>query len=183
MIARDFYEDLAMSDQPETVVAIKSACHEYFPEILNIIRAHKVNDLLGADYWLEFPNCKMETLDVKVRKLDYSLHGDNRIACLEIVANINTKKIGWTLDTTKNTDWIMFYYQETGKSFFYNMRLLRAAVLSELENLRKLGKNSIQKTKSGHGFYESESLFVSHRELGAAIYRHCQKLPILLKVA
>ena len=77
----------------------------------------------------------------------------------------------------------MFYYKETGRSFFYNMRLLRAAVSSELENLRKLGKHAIQKTKSGTGSYESESLFVSHRELGAAIYRHSQKVPIQMKGA
>lgn len=168
----NFHADLAMSDSAEIEQAINKECRKYFPELLNITKAHKLNDILGADYFLEFPNCKMESLDIKVRKNDYSLRGDDRTACIELVANTTTRKKGWTLDPNKHTDWIMFYYIETGKTFLYNARLLRAAVTRYLPDLRKHGKSTVQQTQSVSGHYESDSLMVSHRELGAAIYRN-----------
>lgn len=166
----NFYADLAMSDSAEIEQAINRECRKYFPEMLNITKAHKLNDMLGADYFLEFPNCKMETLDIKVRKIDYSLRGDNRTACLEIIANTTSNKKGWTIDGAKHTDWVMFYYIDTGRSYLYNARLLRGAVIRYLPDLRKDGKAAMQTTKSGHGTYNSESLFVAHRELARVMY-------------
>lgn len=174
MTARYFHTDLALSDRPEVVAAITAACHRYWPELLSVHRAHTTNDKMGADYWLEFPG-KMETLDAKVRREDYALRGDNRTACLELVANTRSQKPGWTVDPSKLTDWIMFYYIESGRSVVYSARQLRAAVIAHLPELRKSGQPSTQSTKSGSGSYQSESLFVSHRELGAVIYRNSQK--------
>lgn len=171
----NFHADLAMSDSEEIEQAINRECRKYFPELLGITKAHKLNDMKGADYFLEFENCKMETLDIKVRSEDYSVAtskraADNRTACIEIIANIGTNKIGWSLDKTKQTDWIMFYYIDTGRSHFYPARLLRSAVIKYLPELRKQGKAAIQTTGSGNGSYKSESLFLSHRELWVAIY-------------
>lgn len=168
MSVRNFNDDLAMSERPEVVAAIKSACHRYFPELLSVTKSHKENDLIGVDYWLEFPGGRIEALDAKVRKLDYSLRGDDRIACLELVANIGTGKDGWTIDKTKRTDWVLFYYIESEKRVFYHARELRAAVVAYLPQLREIGKPAIQQT----GHYKSSSLFVRHRDLGAAIYHH-----------
>ena len=166
---RDFNADKAMSDQPDVVESIKSACHAHWPELLSITRAHNLNDRLGCDYWLEFPG-GMESLDVKVRQTDYGLHGDDRIICLELESNVGTGKVGWTLDPAKLTDWIAFHYIESNKTFFYHARELRAAVVRFLPLLKETGKPSVQFT----GNYESTSLFVSPRDLGAAIYRHSQ---------
>jgi hypothetical protein len=173
MNTRNFFNDLAMSDQPKVVDSIKLGCHEYWPELLNVHKAHVQNDKLGCDYWLEFPNCKQETLDVKVRKSDYSVHPsnpDDRTACLELLSNVDTGKVGWTLDADKRTDWVMFFYIDTGKAFFYNARQLRSAVAANLSYLKLTGKPSVQST----GNYKSTSLFVSHRELGKVIYLHSQ---------
>lgn len=168
MAARSFTDDLAMSERPEVVSAIKLACHRYWPELLGIHKAHLENDKLGVDFWLEFPNGRMEGLDAKIRRPDFSLHGDDRIACLELLANTTTRKTGWTIDPAKRSDWIMFHYIESGRSIFYNARELRAAVIRFLPDLKLTGKPSTQRT----GGYESTSLFVSHRDLWAAIYRH-----------
>lgn len=170
MITRNFHTDLAMSEAPEVVYAIKLACHAHWPELLNVNPAHTDNDRRGVDYWLEFPHGKLEALDVKVRQVDWSMRGDDRTACLELISNTRTGKVGWTLDRDKLTDWVMFFYIDTGKAFIYNARQLRSAVMMQLPNLKASGKPAIQSTAN----YQSESLFVSHRELGAAIYRHSQ---------
>jgi len=167
---RDFNADLAMSNQPDVVAGVVAAIRHYIPEVLNVIQAHKQNDMIGVDYWLEFAGGRMETVDVKVRQDDYSLRGDDRTACLELVANIGTGKAGWSVDPDKRTDWIIFYYIETGKSFGYHARQLRSAVNRFLPELEAKGKASVQKT----GRYESKSLFVSHKELGKAIYLNSQ---------
>lgn len=170
---RNFDVDLAMSDRPEVVAAIKIACHRQFPELLNVTKAHKMNDMIGVDYWLEFPGGRMEALDAKVRRLDYSKPApgricDDRTACLELVANVGIGKTGWTLDPAKRTDWILFFYIESGRPFFYHARQLRAAVVAYLPELKKTGQASTQRT----GRYESTSLFVRHRDLSAAIFHH-----------
>lgn len=175
MTVTNFNNDLAMSDRPEVVAAVKAACHRQFPELLSVTKAHKENDMIGVDYWMEFPGGRVEALDAKIRKLDYSVEApgrvcDDRTACLELLANVGTGKAGWTVDPTKRTDWVLFYYIESGKRVFYHARELRAAVVAYLPQLRKIGKPSIQQT----GRYESTSLFVRHRDLGAAIYHHGQ---------
>lgn len=175
MGVRNFGVDLAMSDRPEIVAAITAACHSHFPELLSVHRAHKENDKLGVDYWLEFPNGKIETLDAKVRQDDYETRGDDRTACLELIANTRTKKPGWAVDQTKRTDWIMFFCAETRRSVFYNFRELRAAVVARLPALQANGEPSVQTTKSGAGSYQSQSLFVSHRDLWAAIYQNANR--------
>lgn len=179
MITRNFNSDLEMSEQPEVVSAIKTACYTYWPELLSVTQAHKDNDRQGIDYWLEFPLGKMEALDVKVRKDDWTLRGDNRTACLELVSNTGSGKVGWTLDKEKRTDWVLFYYIETNSSHIYNARQLRSAVIAEMDNLKALGKPATQST----GGYQSKSLFVSHRDLGAAIYRHSHLTNTRLRLA
>jgi hypothetical protein len=172
---RDFHADLAMSNHPAVVEGVIAAIKRCFPEALNVTQAHTENDRLGIDYWLEFPGGRMETLDAKIRKQDYSLpvrgNGrDDRTACIELLSNVGTKKPGWTVDTAKRTDWILFFYIESGKGFLYNARQLRAAVIRYLPELRTTGKPGNQST----GGYQSESLFVSHRELSVCIYRNSQ---------
>lgn len=175
MNVTNFTNDLAMSEEPEVVQAVKAACREYFrDELLNIHKAHKQNDKLGADYTLEFPGYRHQALDVKIRRQDFSLPchgGDNRTACLELVANTTNGKIGWSLDPNKITDWVLFYYIESGRWDIYNARELRAAVIRYLPRFRKIGKPETQQT----GRYESTSLFVSHRDLSAAIYRNSHR--------
>ncbi len=175
MSASDFNTDLAMSDSPEVADSIEAACRAYFgKELLAVHKAHKTNDKLGVDFWLEFSG-KMEALDVKIRRFDYSLRGDSRTCCLELMSNIGTGKPGWSTDPSKLTDWILFHYLESGLSVIYSARQLRSAVNGQLPELRKFGKPAVQATKSGSSSYQSESLFVSHRELGAAIYRNANR--------
>ncbi len=169
--ATDFNKDLARSQRPEVDVLVRLAIKKQFPEVLAIHPAHSKNDKLGIDYWLEFENGVNETLDVKVREEDYTLRGDDRTACLELIANTNSGKPGWTVDPSKRTNWVMFFYVETKKAFTYHARELRSAVIAGLEGLKEKGKAGHTRT----GGYLSEYLFVSHRELGAAIYRNGSK--------
>jgi len=167
----DFNADLARSQRTEVDAVVRQAIKAQFPEVLAIHAAHSENDKIGVDYWLEFENGAMEALDVKVREEDYTLRGDDRTACLELVANTGTGKAGWAVDPAKRTNWIMFFYVETRKAFTYQARELRSAVIAGLDGLKETGKAGHTRT----GGYLSEYLFVSHLELGRAIYRNGSK--------
>ncbi len=170
MPVRNFHDDLALSDRPDVVQSIIAACFRHWPELRSVWRAHPDNDILGIDYFLEFPNGQTERLDAKIRRRDFSLTGDDRNACIELLANTTTGKIGWSLDSTKLADWILFVYLDSGRSYAYNARQLRAAVRRYLPDLKARGEPSLQRT----GGYASQSLFVSHENLSRAIERCSQ---------
>lgn len=173
--ARNFHADLADSQAPEVDAAIRLAIMKAYPEVSAIVQACQENDRLGIDYWLEYKNGTMQTLDAKIRKLDYSIRGDDRTACIELVSNNRGGKLGWSIDPTKRTDIVLFYYIETGAAYFYPARELRAAIIANMNKLKATGKPDTQKTNSYGSSYASESLFVSHAELWRAIYRTCTR--------
>lgn len=162
----NFNADLNLSNSPEAVAGITAACFEYLPDLLEVRQAHKELDKLGADYVLTFQRGRFETVDVKIRRVDYWTPDEMRNCCIELLANIQTNKPGWTIDSDKINHWVCFYYLDTKKAYFYDARLLRKTVIKHLPELRKHGKKWIQRT----GGYESESLFVDHKELGKYIY-------------
>lgn len=175
LTARNFNDDLTATQAPEIDAAIRLAIKERYPEVRAIVQACPQNDKLGIDYWLEYQNGTMQTLDAKIRELDYSKRGDDRIACIELMANTRKQKLGWSIDPSKRTDIVLFYYIETGAAYFYPARELRAAIIASLDLLKRDGKPATQKTESYGNTYSSESLFVSHAELWRAIYRTCTK--------
>lgn len=166
----NFYDDLRASQTPAILKLVWQCVSDRFPDALAIIPAHQKNDRLGVDFWIEFQGGKMERLDAKIRKLDYSSRGDARTACLELLANCETGKPGWTVDAEKKTDWVLFLYRETGKYFFYRAGELRSIVTANLPHLRTIGKPALQRTATQAGCYTSETLFIDHRTLGKLLY-------------
>lgn len=164
MSTTDFHADLARSQSPAIHAAIWQAISERMPEALAIIPAHTANDKRGIDYWIELPHCRMEGLDVKIRAQDY-LHKDPRTAFIELVANTTTGKPGWTIDPSKQTDWVLFYYADTGRHVLYNARQLRSAVNAHLPYLQSVGKVATTTTGSYNGSYDSSGLIVAHSDL------------------
>lgn len=172
----DFHVDLARSQTPALYAAVWKAISKCFPEALALIPSHTENDKLGVDYWIEFAGGKMEALDVKIRSRDY-FSTDNRTACLELIANTNSGKLGWPIDPTKRTDWILFYYADTGRYVLYHARELRAAVLAYLPHLKSVGKPFTTRTKSGSGSYDSTGIIVSHSDLKKCVSLNSRSRP------
>ncbi len=162
----DFHVDLARSQTPALYAAYWGAVNKRFPEADAITTADIDDDKKGTDYWIDFANGKRESLDVKFRAVDW-LYKDkqHRTAFIELVANTATGKLGWSIDLMKQTDWVMFYYADTGRFVFYNARELRAAVIAYLPYLQSVGKAETTTTKSYNGSYGSSGLIVSHSDL------------------
>lgn len=173
----DFNADLARSQTPAIHAAIWKAISAREPEALAIYPAHPENDRIGVDYWVEYPNGRMEGLDVKIRSKDY-LHKDPRTAFIELVANTRTGKLGWTVDPTKRTEKVLFYYADTDRHVLYDARQLRNAVNVYREYLSQVGIPETTTTKSYNGSYDSSGLIVAHCDLMRCIVNNSRSAPI-----
>lgn len=167
----DFNQQMAVSEQPKVRALVERALRRRFPDLLAIHKAHVENDKRGIDYFLEFPNGRMEALDVKVRTKDFAAHGDACNVALEIMANTKTGKPGWALDADKLTDWVLFLWLDTERDDLVHFRQLRAAVLANLDTWLAERRTATQTTKTAGGSYDAKSLFISPRDMGAAIFR------------
>ncbi len=167
----DFKAQLAMSDTDKVRTLVEKAMRQRFPDLLAIHKAHLENDKRGIDYWLEFPNGIMEKLDVKVRTTDFAARGDGCNVALETVANSTTGKPGWTVDAEKLTDWVLILWLDTGKTDLHHTRHLRAVTEKKKQHWLAHQKVAKQITKTAIGSYESESVFVSSRDIWANVYQ------------
>lgn len=120
----DFHKQLSDSDMHADIVYSSVKARE--PSLLGIHKSHKANDLKGADYILEFPNCIYENLDLKSRKKDF---GDDGIVVEYDVGG----RTGWSLDTKKLTNWLLFYWIDTGKTELIPFRQYQNAVIKNFD--------------------------------------------------
>lgn len=103
---------------------IRAKLAEKFPGALNIHPAHSVNDRRGTDWWVEC-NGHLLRCDVKVRRIDYLPRGRDDVA-LEIWS-IDRRKVGWSRDPDKHTDFVMWFWVDTGRTFLAFFPALRNA--------------------------------------------------------
>jgi hypothetical protein len=166
----DFHKQRAMSESPEAQDLIRRHLARLFPDALTIRKAALENDKLGADYWLEFRNGQFRAVDVKVRAEDWKPKGKPDVA-LEIWANTGKGKRGWAIDDTKITDYVLFVWLDTGRADLFDFRLLKAVTQANLDKWSGDCQSANQTTATKRGNYTARCLFVSGRDLHAAIYR------------
>lgn len=166
----DFHQQKAMSERPKIYAAVREAVRKQFPDVLAIHKAHVENDKRGIDYWLEFAGGKMETLDVKIREKDWALRGDKDNICLELASDEGRGKPGWSLDETKLTDWVLFYWEESGHAEIYPARMVRGALQAKRKEWESTKKTAGQVTRTDMREYMSRSIFVSGRDIWRAMF-------------
>ena len=164
----NFQRDLSASDATVTGEKLLARLHKQFPMALSIRRAPKENDMIGADYWIELRHGQFRSIDVKVRREDWSLRGKPEIA-LEIWSNVERQKPGWALDESKLTDYVLFYWLETDRSYLVDFRQLQVATRANLEKWNCAARSGKQKTAHATGYYSSQVVYVSVAELQRAI--------------
>lgn len=166
----DFHEQRSFSESAQAQDLIRRHLARLFPDALTIRKAAAENDKLGADYWIEFRNGQFRAVDVKVRSEDWKAKGQPDIA-LEIWANREKCRPGWTIDDSKITDYVLFVWLDTGRADLFDFRLLKAVTLANLEKWSGSYQTSYQTTASARGGYSASCMFISGRDLHAAIYR------------
>lgn len=151
----DFSEQLQWSDQ-FLGEGIRRILMDRIPASLDVRKAATHEDKNGTDYWVIRPEpLPRLSVDVKVRRDDYlSTHQKDDLA-LETWSAVG-KRVGWTRDTTKRTDYILWFWQETGRFYLVPFLPLCCAFARYWETWRSEFKVAVQDS----GGWQSECVFV-----------------------
>jgi len=174
----EFDERLGMSQSESSNGDIKQILVEHIPSAVAAFQSHSANDRSGVDWWVECRNGKLLGVDCKVREEDWAAKPEPWRAddvALETWSVVESSIVGWTRDTNKQTDYVLWLWRDTGRWMLVPFQMLCKVFLSNWQSWSGEYKTRRQKTpgRNGRRGYHSECVFVPRRELWAEIYRQC----------
>lgn len=173
----DFSANLAFSQRySDDVVNIR----RFFPGCLRVEPFRASGNDGGTDYVVHFSNGRQVRIDVKRRRRGCSQHWDSGEPDIALetwsVAPVGpeTGVVGWTEDTSKNTDYNLFVFDPEDHEWCYLMPcdLLRRAWLNHKTYWASTYRTARQ--NSNRGRWSSENVFVPLRVVEAAM-RFCSR--------
>lgn len=141
---------------------------------VSVRKSTETEDRNGTDWWVKLENGHEVSVDCKVRQQDWAYKPKPNTAddlALETWSVIEKRVIGWTRDKSKRTDYVLWFWIESGRWCLVPFSLLCQSFDSRWRDWRKTYKTAVQKTTRSYGSYHSECVFVPRREVWAAIYR------------
>lgn len=159
----DFQKQLIISTGTSANQTIGELMLSVIPGSTRAIQSNKNNDKSGIDWWLEMDSGSFLGVDCKIREIDF---GRDDLA-LETWSVVEKKRIGWTLDSTKRTDYVFWVWKDSGRWCVVPFRLLLKASLKNLDKWKAVYKTARQCTENK---YHSECIFVPRREVWKQIY-------------
>lgn len=165
----DFHERLHMSQGVARNKGIADILLVAIPQAIAVQESSLAEDRAGIDWWVTLRNGQRLGIDVKVRSEDYAARGEDDLA-LETLSVVQPRKIGWTLDTAKRSDRILWWWQDTGRWCLLPFPELRE-VFSVHEHLwADEYRRRITRSKINNETYHSEYIFVPRKVVWRAIY-------------
>lgn len=148
MKVTNFKQDLFAAMDAENNPLVQAAIREWFPQCLAVHRAHKENDCLGVDLWVEQPMARMTAVDLKIRAVDY---GAMRSRPMDAVLELSYGNApGWAMKSTA-TDVYLFVCTDTGRSAAFKAARLRDALAFNFDEWRRRFKTLTTMTASYSG--------------------------------
>lgn len=166
-----FKGQMAFSDGVNTAQSLKDILVDNIPGAISAYRAGSGDDRNGTDYWIKHQSGKLISIDCKIRDVDFAKKTGEDDLALETWSVVEKQVIGWTLNEKKRTDFILWYWQDTGRWCLISFPMLCQVFQANLANWANKYKRSQQKTPEWGG-YHSECVFVPRREVWAEIYKH-----------
>ena len=161
---------MAFSDGVSTAKSMRDLLVNNIPGAVAAQRAGIGDDRNGTDYWVQHKSGKQISVDCKIREQDYAQQGKDDLA-LEIWSVCEKNKVGWTLNESKRTDFILWYWIPTKRWCLISFPILCFVFKKNFAAWSASYQHAKQKTPEWGG-YHSECLFVPRREVWAAIYKH-----------
>ena len=140
---------------------------EIIPGSLRAIQALPVNDRQGVDWWVEMESGERIAIDCKVRTLDPLVKYQKDDLALETWSVMEKRIIGWSLDSKKRTDYVLWIWKTTGRWCIVPFMLLVRAFKNKKDEWAVAFGVAEQSTD---GRYHSQCIFVPRRDLWAEIY-------------
>ena len=161
----DFNEQLRMSHGVSANRDIARILCDNIPGSQQAQIAGVADDRNGTDWWVTLGNGNRLSVDCKVRSRDYArLTGEDDLA-LETWSVIG-KKVGWSRDPTKRTEYILWLWQDTGRWCLIPFPMLCNVFSRCWEEWRGRFKTRQQSS----GSWQSECVFVPRKTVWSEIY-------------
>ncbi len=166
----DFNEQFRMADAPEVRTNLEKALAlKYKGSTLK--RASNDDDIKGVDFWWTLPKTSgdvVKGIDVKVRSEDWKPKGEDDL-CLELWSAMPTHersgKIGCHRDSTKITDYLVWYWLDTQRTVIVPFAKLQKAFEKRWIIWAKTYRTAQQKNK----YCNSQCVFVPRHVIAEAI--------------
>jgi hypothetical protein len=144
-----------------------------FPNAVKAEKANSSDDRNGTDWWITMQSGEVESLDMKVRRKDYSVYGPSKDdVALELWSKLN-EKVGWTRDTSKRTNWIMWKWRDTKRYLLLPFPWLCSVFSDRWEEWYAKYDHPIQNSTDKHTdeiLWQSQCILVPRKVLWVAMY-------------
>ncbi len=143
------------------------------PGATSVMRATVEQDKKGTDFWV-WRKCRRPlSVDVKVRKIDYTKFQPPDYAddlALETFNVIEQSVPGWTRDENKQTDYILWFWKDTGRWALVPFVLLCIVFRRKWEEWKLQYAPYVQRTPWNGADFHSECVFVPRKVVWREIY-------------
>jgi hypothetical protein len=163
---------MAMSSGIAATADVRLILLAEIPGAVNVTPAAPANDKQGVDWWVELSTARHLAVDAKVRQDDWAAsHPAEDDLALESWSVVENSIPGWTRDTAKRCDYVLWLWKDTGRFCLVPFPMLCRVFSLNWQQWRGRYKTRRQFTPRGGGGYHSECVFVPRKELWAEIYR------------
>jgi hypothetical protein len=162
---------MIMSEGVSSKHNIKEIILDCFPNAIKVERANEKEDRHGTDYWVTTKAGQEYSIDIKAREKDWrKKHPKEDDLALESWS-VKGKRVGWTRDTSKRTDYILWIWLDTGRNTLVPFPMLCSVFMDKWEEWSTKHKVSSQRTQNANGSqWESQCIFVPRRDVWREIY-------------
>jgi hypothetical protein len=135
----NFYDQKEYADKHGTSSDVYDFLLSRIAGAVNVYPSDYKDDKAGTDLWVELQNGKRISVDVKVKDEDCQNKTNKRTnkqyddLCLELWSDVEHKRVGWTLNPDKITDFVLFKWVESKRKHLINFRLLCLAFTQNKE--------------------------------------------------
>jgi hypothetical protein len=178
----DFTERLAMSQGVAANAGIDDVLLKHIPGALRVQQATTFEDRHGTDRWVYRRCAPRLSIDVKSRSMDPTCDLPPEQRCddlaLEVWSVKESQKRGWTWDSEKHTDYILWWFQTTHRWVLIPFPLLCAVAT---ERIQEWNANPDYRTRvqdTNHGAWHSECVYVPRQVIWQAIIDRFGGAPI-----
>jgi hypothetical protein len=164
-----FDERLRFADgHAPSLAAVDRVLLNRIPGALTVVRADIIDDKAGTDFWVKRQGLPALSVDMKIRADDWSVKppdypDDLALESWSVVpVGGHTGIVGWTRNAAKRSDFILWYWRDTGRFFLVSFPAL-CCVFSRLwQDWRAQFKTRAQSTPGADGRcgWQSECIFV-----------------------
>jgi hypothetical protein len=161
-----FRDQLVMSTGVAAGAAVDEILISAIPGAVGVRRAAAHEDRNGTDWWVDQFNGDPLSIDLKARAEDFARRGKDDLA-LEVWSVVETRVPGWTRDSRKRTDYVLWWWQDTGRWCLVPFPMLCAVFVEHLDEWTTGYQVADQRTD---GRYSSRCVYVPRVVVWRAIY-------------